>query len=709
MASAPFIALAPVQQAFTGGELSPLLTARPDQARYQTGARRMRNMVCIPQGAAMRRSGFRFLGHTAEQEQSVRIVPFIYSLTQTRILEFSPKSMRVWRGDALLNASETSFTPYTLATPYAAEDLADLRLTQIADVMYIAHRNYRPRKLSRFADIDWRLEEIKFMPVIQPPASLAVEYRQTATPPNGKKDHVYVVTSVAELDGEESVSSQQALVNAPPLTDQNPVRVTWGAVTGAEEYRIYKKHSGVFGFIGRVQAAEAREFDDYNILPDVVDSPPNAKDPFDGEGNYPAIVFSWQQRLGFAATRTKPLTVWLSPIGVFESMAASIPPGDADAIEFTISGSQQHNIQWVSGEKTLLIGTEGSIISINSTSDDKAITPKNIQLSVEQFYGSSYVDALPAGGTTLMVHSSGRIVREISYDFSSDGYKSPDLCLLSEHIFVGRRIVRMAWQQTPWAILWALLDDGSIASCTYMRDHDIIGWHVQTTDGIIEDICAIPGFEESSIYVLVRRQNSRGTFRSLEKLAPFFRNPDPQQAFFVDSGLSYRGEPVQILSGLDHLEGRQVQIMADGYESPSQTVTGGSISLPQAAQVVHAGLAYISEIEPVRPEIPLQTGSTMTRVRQVNGAVLRLYQSMNVLAGPDEKHLHDVIVHDAANPLNPAFVTGDRQVTIDSGWVSAGGAWKDDTHVLIRAAGPTPMTLLSIVYQMNVAASTGVQ
>lgn len=709
MAAAPYIALAPVQQAFTGGELSPLLTARPDQARYQTGARRMRNMVCIPQGAAMRRSGFRFLGHTAEQEQLVRIVPFIYSLTQARILEFGPKSMRVWRGDALLNSSETNFTPYSLATPYAAEDLPDLRLTQIADVMYIAHRNYRPHKLSRFADTDWRLEAIQFMPVIQPPASIAVEYRQTATPPNGKKDHVYVVTTVAELDGEESVSSKQAVVNAPPLTDQNPVRVTWDEVTGAEEYRIYKKHSGVLGFIGRVQATEAREFDDYNILPDVADSPPNAKDPFDAENNYPAIVFSWQQRLGFAATRKKPLTVWLSPIGVFESMAASIPPGDADAIEFTISGSQQHNIQWVSGEKTLLIGTEGSIISINSSSDDKAITPKNIQLSVEQFYGSSYVDALPAGGSTLMVHSSGRIVREITYDFSSDGYKSPDLCLLAEHIFVGRRIVRMAWQQSPWAILWALLDDGSIASCTYMRDQDIIGWHVQKTDGIIEDICAIPGFEESAIYVLVRRQNSFGMFRSLEKLAPFFRNPDPQQAFFVDSGLSYAGEPVQHLSGLDHLEGRQVQIMADGYESPSQTVTGGSITLQQAASFVHAGLPYTSEIEPVRPEIPLQTGSTMTRVRQVNGAVLRLYQSMNVLAGPDEKHLHDVIVHDAANPLNPAFVTGDRQVTIDSGWVSAGGAWKDDTHVLIRAAGPTPMTLLSIVYQMNVAASTGVQ
>lgn len=709
-----FVTASPVQQAFTGGEITPLLSARPDQARYQTGARRMRNMVCIPQGGAMRRSGLSFLGYTREQSSPVRIVPFVYSLKQTRLLEFGHNYMRVWRGDALLDKPEadkpdTIGTPYEIETPYDAADVGDIRVTQIADVMYIAHRNYRPRKLSRHADTDWRLQEIVFLPVIQPPASINVEYRQTATPPSGRKDHIYVVCAVAELDGEESAPSPQATVNAPPLTDQNAVRVTWEAVTGAEEYRVYKKHSGVFGFIGRVQATETREFDDYNILPDVADPPPNAKDPFKDKDNYPAIVFAWQQRLGFAASTKKPLTVWLSPIGVFESMAASIPPGDADAIEFTLSGAQQHSIQWVAGEKLLLIGTEGSIISVNAGSDDKSLTPKNTQLAVEQYYGSSYVEALPAGGSTLMVHSSGKTVREISYDFSADGYKSPDLTLLAEHLFINRRVVRMAWQQSPWSILWALLDDGTIATCTYLRDHDIVGWHLQNTDGFIEDICSIPSFDETAIYATVRRKNASGVFRCLEKLNPFFRSADPSQAFFVDSGLSYQGEPTDTLYGLDHLEGMTVQIMADGYESPSQTVVNGGIVLQQPASTVHAGLAYLSELEPIRPEIPMQSGTTMTRVRKVSGAVLRLYQSMNVLAGADAQHLHDVIVHDAANPINPAFVTGDRQVTIDSGWLSVGGMWKDDTHVLIRAAGPTPMTILSIVYKVDIASSTGVQ
>ena len=151
-----------------------------------------------------------------------------------------------------------------------------------------------------------------------------------------------------------------------------------------------------------------------------------------------------------------------------------------------------------------------------------------------------------------------------------------------------------------------------------------------------------------------------------------------------------------------------MQILADGYESPQQVVTDGAITLPVAASVVHVGLPYVSEITPSRPEIPMQQGSTLSRMRQVTGAVLRLYQSMSVLAGADDAHMYTVVTHNAANPINPAFVTGDFKVVMDSGWIASGGLWKDDAYVTVRSAGPTPMTLLSIVYNMQIAAGTGV-
>ena len=715
MAGAPYLFAQPIQQAFTGGELTPLLSARPDQARYQTGCRKLRNMVCIPQGAATRRPGFRFLGKTKDQPTTerptggVRIDSFVYSVEQTRILEFGHLYMRIWRGDLLLSKPTDVTTPYEIVTPYTADDIESLLIHQIADVVYITHPKHRPMKISRYGDTDWRVAELVFMPTIQPPATIGVEYKQTATPPAGTRPQIYVVTTIAEADGEESLPSTSATVTTPPLTDQNCVRVTWAAVSGAQEYRVYKKQSGVFGFVGRVQASDPDQyFDDYNILPDMADPPPGAKDPFVGEGNYPSRCFSWQQRLGFGRTVKKPLTVWMSPIGIFESMAASVPPGDEDALEFTVSGDQQYRIQWIAGDKSLLIGSEANIKAVNKSSDNQAITPSNINLTIEQHEGAADVPPVAAGSAVIMVHASGRAVHEVQYSFTDDGYKSPDLSLLAEHIFLDRTIKRMAWQKSPWSILYCLLDNGTLASCTYLREHDVVGWHVQSTDGFIEDICTVPGLGESSLYVVVRRTNSHGTFRSIERLAPFFRSSEPTNAFFVDSGLTYRGEPKTVFDGLDHLEGRTVQILADGYESPAQVVTGGAITLPVAARVVHVGLPYVSEITPSQPEIPMQQGSTLSRMRQVTGAVLRLYQSMSVLAGADDAHMYTVVTHNAANPINPAFVTGDFKVVMDSGWIASGGLWKDDAYVTVRSAGPTPMTLLSIVYNMQIAAGTGV-
>ena len=54
------------------------------------------------------------------------------------------------------------------------------------------------------------------------------------------------------------------------------------------------------------------------------------------------------------------------------------------------------------------------------------------------------------------------------------------------------------------------------------------------------------------------------------------------------------------------------------------------------------------------------------------------------------------------NPTRPAFVTGDRDVTIDGGWT-------DEATVLVRVADPTPMTMLAIVYDVDPSATSGGQ
>ena len=134
-----------------GGELSPLLYGRVDQPRYSTGAREMRNFVPMPQGGVTRRPGTRYLG-TALGDGG-RLVPFVFSATQGRMLEFGDRTMRVWLPDGRVVADEEG-APRVFESPFAAADLRALRYAQSADVIYFAHPGYAPRKLARHADDD---------------------------------------------------------------------------------------------------------------------------------------------------------------------------------------------------------------------------------------------------------------------------------------------------------------------------------------------------------------------------------------------------------------------------------------------------------------------------------------------------------------------------------------------------------------------------
>lgn len=117
---------------------------------------------------------------------------------------------------------------------------------------------------------------------------------------------------------------------------------------------------GVFGYIGKGGADETH-IDDKNIGADTEDTPPEYEDPFEGEGNYPSQVFFHQQRLGFAASNSRPITIWLSRSGEFESMAKSTPPKDDDAIEVTLAATQASRIVWLQPDRSALaFGTEGS-------------------------------------------------------------------------------------------------------------------------------------------------------------------------------------------------------------------------------------------------------------------------------------------------------------------------------------------------------------
>ena len=698
------------QNVLNGGEISPLLRGRVDQPRYNTGAREMLNMVPMPQGGATRRPGTRYLG-TAKSQTS-RLVPFVFSETQGRILEFGDKTMRVWLPDGRLVSSGSE--PYVVSTPFAASDLRAVRFAQSADVVYFAHQSYPPCKLSRYSDNDWRWETLTFMPSIaapQQPALQILDKRADDDKPKNpsRTDYSYLVTAIDGETGEESSASPAATIEAEALNSVDyHIRITWPAVSGASEYRIYKKKTGVFGFIGRASKDDTitatttlQYYDDKNIGADTEDTPIEHKNPFDGSGNYPSQVFFHQQRLGFAATANRPITIWLSRTGDFESMASSVPPKDDDAIEVTLAATQANRIVWLQPDRNALaFGTEGSEWTLQS-SEGVVLTPSTVSFQLQTTNGGEgTVSALSVGGGVLYVQRGSGAVREFAYNYSADKYLGQDLTILARHIIKDRDITAWAYQQEPYSTLWCVLSDGTFAGLTYMKEQDVIGWHRHTTDGSILDVAVIPGAPDDQVWFLVRR--TAGVF--VERLESFFDSDNLDDAFFLDSALHYSGEAADTFSGLEYLSGRTVQVFADGGTIDGLTVSaGGELKLKSPAKSVHIGLPYTSRVIPNLPEVQTQQGWTLMHNRKISAVRVRTYRSMSFLAGiaGNLSPIVDRHIKGGAFSVRQFFSDGT-----DLNMETCGG-WSSESPLVFEVSSATPLTILAIVTTMDIAPYAG--
>lgn len=685
-----------VQNVLNGGEISPLLWARADQPRYQTGAREMLNFVPMPQGGATRRPGTRFLGTALHA--SGRLVPFVFSATQGRMLEFGDKTMRVWLPDGSLVAKDGA--PLSVETPYAAADLDGVRYAQSADVIFFVHENYSPRKLSRYADDDWRWSEPTFQPSIAAPAISKIDLIGSTESTAAAVELKYVVTAVDEETGQESAISNVGTISAKPLSSTYYPRISWGAVESAAYYRVYKYKGGVYGFIGRATAGTS--FDDQNIGADTEDTPPEYENPFEGEGNYPSQVFFHQQRLGFAATRNKPITVWLSKTADFENFSSSTPPKDDDAIDVTMAGKQANRIVWLQPDRSALcIGTEGSEWTLEP-SEGVVLTPKNSSFQLQTSNGGDgTVAAISVGGSVLYVQRGSGAVREFAYNYSADKYLGEDLTILARHVLQDVEIRAWAYQQEPYSVLWCVLSDGSLAGLTYMKEQQVIGWHRHGTAGEFLDIASIPGTPDDQLWVLVKRDESI----FVERLDTFFDSSDLSEAYYLDSSLYYQGEPVTQLSGLGHLAGRGVQVFADGGTIDGLTVSeSGTLELARPAQSILIGLTYVPRLVLNLPEIETQSGSSIMHNRKVSRVRMRVYRSMSFLAGLQGELLRPIIDRNitAGKMLVKPFFSEATDLVLD-----AAGGWTDESPLVVEIESPTPLTILGILTAMDVAIYSG--
>lgn len=151
---------------------------------------------------------------------------------------------------------------------------------------------------------------------------------------------------------------------------------------------------------------------------------------------------------------------------------------------------------------------------------------------------------------------------------------------------------------------------------------------------------------------------------------------------------------VDTLSGLDHLEGRTVAVLADGNVQDQKTVSGGSITLDRPAGKVQVGLPIEADFETL--EVNVAGGETVRNKKKVIPRVsLVVRASRGIWAGTDADHLYEAKVRNEEGYLEPvALLTGAATIPISSTWNNTG-------RVFVRQSDPLPLSILGVIPEVE--------
>lgn len=611
-----------IQTNFTAGEFSPQLLGRFDIGKYDNAVLLLQNMIPKRWGGASQRPGTKYASAIKDQSSTSRLLGFQFNTEQGYILEFGAQYVRIYAKDSGTGAwglLQSGGVPVEKTTPYASADLSALSYTQSNDVMYLAHPSHPPQVLSRTSvATTWTLGLF---------ASATTSGGTLYMSTDGPYDPI---NSNAEILLNPSAATGNGITIAAEDSGASPVT---GVFTSTDvpsaniPGRLVRlKHSTQWGYAviktvaGDGSSCTADVIKDFGGTTATLDWSLGAWSRTTG---WPSVVMLHQQRLWFA-NRTEAINrVWSSVADDFENFQPSAPSTATttatDSIVRVIDDNQVNAVLWMaSASRGLLVGTFGNEYLGAPSSSNSLPQPDDFDFRRQSNFGSrANVEPQHVGNSVLFVQRSGCRVHELAFRFEQDQYVAPDVTLLAEHA-LSSPAVDSAYQQNPHSVIFYLRQDGKMAGVTFDRSQDVSGWcriiaggSFDGGDAVIESIAVVRDDPDDLVFMIVKRTINNQTKKYVEYMTPYFSSTASlSDAFLVDSGLTYSGTAVNAVSGLGHLEGQTVNIIADGAVHPNKVVIGGSVSLDYYAEKVSVGLRVICQLKTMPiVNVPADDGS----------------------------------------------------------------------------------------------------
>lgn len=579
-----------------------------------------------------------------------------------------------------------------------------------------------------------------------------------------------------------------------PATPATYITISCGLgneIPDAAYYNFYKSVNGIYGWIGRTQGNYCTLIDE-GAPPDFAGGPPIEEDVLlNSTNNYPGAVGIYQQRLVVGSTNLEPERIWTSRIDAYDNFLKSFPQSDEDRIEFVAAGNQINQVRHIADTGALAVLTDGGLMAVLGDSNG-AITPYTQNIRRQSGFGSSFVRPLVIGNDALYVHSKSTMVRDVEFDGSAQTFSETEISIFASHLFRGKQIIDWCYQHMPSSVVWCVLNDGTMAALTYIREHQLLAWHRHdVSNGFVENVASIPSSTGNALFLAVRRNiDQLASIGGSERVyieRQLDRSDDAIDGTFVDSSLAYDGtisdgtkgtltggtswlagehltltsttskfktydagnvyaiqgsdgtvlrctvvsytsglvvtvttdkdvpasmqatacdmiyKAVDDISGLWHLEGLDVSIIADGKVAASPnnpdyddvTVTNGSVVLDVPAYRIRIGLPITHDIETL--DIETAGANTLAnKPKMVNQVILTLLNTLGGFAGtsePDDDGVDGLDEIKFREPEDGYSAMSPKNIVKTP---TLNGTWNRPGHIFLRHIDPTPCTILAI-------------
>ena len=426
------------------------------------------------------------------------------------------------------NVSLLDNQPAELPGIYAQDELFALKYAQSADVLFLAHPDHPVQRLTRRGHSSWSFGPVDF--VDGPYLDQNTDDSHTLTP-GGTSGSVTLAASKDTF----------AVTDVGRMVRLNG---GWALLTAVSDAR--NATASVQEDLSGTSATAAWRLGAWSATT-----------------GYPRAVTFYEQRFWGAGARQLPQRIDGTKIGVFDTFT----PGSADddAVSYTMAADKVNAIVWISPGDSLAVGTVGGEWIVRSSDLNQPITPANVQIKLNETTGSADIQPARVGPAVLFVARDGQRVHEFAFNLETDGFRAPDMTILAEHVG-GAGFEELAFQRKPDSLLWAVRGDGQLATFTYNRPEDVLGWARQVTAGAFESVAVIPAADCDEVWVVCRRPLGGVETRCIEVFAAcsFETQADGRRA----EGLENKEIAVRLEASADTVGKWRRRYAAEGLDGP---------------------------------------------------------------------------------------------------------------------------------------------